>query len=113
MLSQCKYGANILLQLTNQMMDLANDQKDTFKLSLGHFNLGQTLKHSMQILEYLHKTKNFKVAVNIEKKMQPLLAKVVGDGSRLEQSLINLLSNSSKFTEDGGEVLLGMRVDSV
>ena len=113
MIQQCQYGANMLLQLTNQIMDLANDEKDTFKLSIGYFDLRSTLKQSMLVLQFLQKTKNVSVAVNIEQRMLPILSHVVGDGSRLEQALINLLSNSMKFTPDGGRVELGMRIDSI
>lgn len=36
---------------------------------------------------------------------------VLGDGSRLEQVFINLLSNASKYSDIGGKILMSMRVN--
>ena len=53
------------------------------------------------------KKKGLKITTNID----PNLPKMYGDERRVKQVLINLLSNSVKFTHDGGEVMVSAKLD--
>lgn len=88
-----------LLQLINDILDIAKMESGQLELNLETFSLGQVLPEVVASIRPLAATKNLTLA-------EPE-ANEVGtraDRLRVKQILYNLLSNAVKFTPDGGEV---------
>ena len=104
MIENCKHTSIMLLNLTNDLMDLAKQENLTFQLHKSYFNLLNTIKNSTKTLEFLSSKKNIKVSLVKDDKNNVFFENFYGDEKRYEQILINFLSNALKFTNDEGTV---------
>ena len=90
-------AARHLLGLINDVLDLSKIEAGKMQLYLETFDL-QTLVHevSSTIAPLVEKRKN-QLVVNCA----PSIGSMYGDATKIRQTLLNLLSNASKFTENG------------
>ncbi|MGA2446424.1 MAG: response regulator [Opitutaceae bacterium] len=90
-------AAHHLLGLINDVLDLSKIEAGKMQLYLETFDL-QTLVHevSSTIAPLVEKRKN-ELIVNCT----PAIGSMYGDATKIRQALLNLLSNASKFTENG------------
>ena len=90
-------AARHLLGLINDVLDLSKIEAGKMQLYLESFDL-QILVHEVTstIAPLVEKRKN-QLIVNC----QPDLGSMYGDSTKIRQTLLNLLSNASKFTENG------------
>jgi signal transduction histidine kinase/DNA-binding response OmpR family regulator len=90
-------AARHLLGLINDVLDLSKIEAGKMQLYLETFDL-QTLVHevSSTITPLVEKRKN-QLVVNCA----PAIGSMYGDATKIRQTLLNLLSNASKFTEKG------------
>ena len=58
MIENCRHTSMMLLNLTNDLMDLAKQEKLTFQLHKSYFSLIKTVKNSIQTLDFLSQKKN-------------------------------------------------------
>ncbi len=89
-----------LLSLINDILDLSKIEAGKMELKMSNItlqNILQTLKNEM--MPMIHKRKH-----NLEVVIEDGLPQVRADKDKLRQVLINLLSNSTKFTPDGGHL---------
>ena len=61
----------MLLNLTNDLMDLAKLEKMKFELNNEFFNLSNTISNSFKALEYFSNCKNIKPRFQIDDKIKP------------------------------------------
>lgn len=87
-----------LLHVVNDILDYSKIQAGKFSFEHVSFNPDKVINESILLLSPLVKDKN--VAVNY-KVIDHLPEFVIGDPARLKQVLLNLLSNSIKFTKEG------------
>ncbi len=85
-----------LLELINQVLDIAKIESGALELEEKSFNLENLLEEVSKIIKGKIK-KNVEFIVNIHED----LPVIKGDPLRLRQILINLLNNAYKFTEKG------------
>jgi PAS domain S-box-containing protein len=103
---QLKYGNNILnsgrhlLQLINDILDLAKVESGRAELLCGAFNVSKVLNDAQSIVKTLANKKGIVLEFNVASELPPLIA----DEGKFKQILYNLLSNAVKFTPDGGKV---------
>jgi len=97
----------ILLQLINDILDVARIGAGRMALSEDAFDLGDTIQRARHMVEHLAADRRLDLAV--EAPPQPL--RMLGDERRVMQILLNLLSNAIKFTSPGGRVAVGCRVE--
>jgi signal transduction histidine kinase/CheY-like chemotaxis protein len=90
-------AARHLLGLINDVLDLSKIEAGKMQLYLETFDL-QVLVHEVTstIAPLVEKRRNTLV-VNCD----PVIGSMHGDATKIRQTLLNLLSNSSKFTENG------------
>jgi len=90
-----------LLELVNDLLDLfkLNTQKEVLKLT--NINLKTLCQQAIMMIEAQAKNKGLDVIFIINTPVETL----IGDQRRLTQILINLLSNSVKFTNQGSITL--------
>jgi PAS domain S-box-containing protein len=105
---QLKYSNNILnsgrhlLQLINDILDLAKVEAGRVELMRNTFNIAKALAEVRSIVKTLANKKH----ISIEVWMIPDLPSLFADEAKFKQIMYNLLSNAIKFTPDGGKVFV-------
>lgn len=90
-----------LLELANDLLDLEKINAQKEELILTIINIESLCQETMVIIEEQAKNKG----INLILKINTIFKTVKGDERRLKQILINLLSNSLKFTQKGSITL--------
>ncbi|AFZ02831.1 response regulator [Calothrix sp. PCC 6303] len=97
--SQTIYSAGTeLLELINDILDLAKIESGTLSLELQSFNLNQIEDNLERIFTQVAQNKNVDFSISLDPNLPPFINT---DVKRLQQILINLLGNAFKFTENG------------
>lgn len=97
-LDKLSSSARHLLEIINDILDLSKIEADKIRLEAYDFEPARIVDHICSIVSNLAASKNLGLTVDLDH--IPLMLQ--GDGVRLGQILLNLLSNSVKFTEKGG-----------
>lgn len=92
-----------LLEIVNDLLDLARIESGKLELSFGPVDLREVLEHVADLARVRARNAGltFTVAVEID-----TFAAVMADERVIRQVLLNLLGNAVKFTERGGRVTL-------
>jgi signal transduction histidine kinase/CheY-like chemotaxis protein len=98
-----KTAADSLLNIINNILDISKIEANKLEFEQVAFSLESVLQESLQIISPQAHTKKLEVLCDIDPAIPDQL---IGDPVRLRQVLINLLSNSVKFTERGSVHLL-------
>ena len=91
-----------LLELINGVLDLSKIEAGRMTLSLAPTDLREAITGAVTDTASLRSAKRQEVWLELDDR--PL--QVVADGVRVRQVLFNLLSNASKFTGEGGTIIL-------
>ncbi|MEN8189278.1 MAG: ATP-binding protein [Thermodesulfobacteriota bacterium] len=89
-----------LLALINDILDLSKIEAGELRIEKSPFDLHDTVKSCIKTIQVLLESKDQPVKLTCSISADVPQA-VIGDGLRVKQVLINLLSNSIKFTEQG------------
>ena len=108
-LNQAKLASDTLVQLINQTLDYAKIESGKLELEEAEFDLANMILklHSIFCVQFEQKGVEFKVESQRE-----LPTCLIGDALRMEQVMLNLLSNAYKFTEEGS-VSLSINVSRI
>lgn len=101
-LTKIKISSHTLLGLINDILDLAKIESGRIELEMIAFSLEEVLENVVSLLSIKSREKGLKLTVYIEENVPVSLN---GDSMRLEQILLNLVSNAVKFT-DKGEIII-------
>jgi PAS domain S-box-containing protein len=93
-----RHSANSLLLLVNDLLDLAKIESGKLDLETTSFELERILESSLNPLAYQAHRKGLDLVYSIASGSPNEL---VGDPTRLQQVLVNLVSNAVKFTDSG------------
>lgn len=96
---QCDLGistGSLMLLLVNDILDISQLETCSFKLTEEIFKVDETLQNCFDLMKYRYEQKG--IALN--KKIKGDLL-ITNDRNRYKQIIINLLSNSLKFTSKG------------
>ncbi len=97
-LNMVQDSARHLLELINDVLDISKIEAGQFELVHEPYNLQDSLKKCIDITIPLARKKDLKLTTSIS----PEIGSMIGDRRRVEQIILNLLSNSLKFTDQGG-----------
>ncbi len=103
---QRRYADNIqrsgkqLLNMINDILDLAKIESGKMELRLSTFNIGTIVASQCDMARPLSERKN----IDLDYETAPGLPLMTHDQGKIEQILNNLLSNAIKFTPDGGRI---------
>jgi GAF domain-containing protein/CheY-like chemotaxis protein len=86
-----------LLGLINDILDISKIQAGKMELSFEEVDLGEVVKGVMSTAIALVKDK----PIDLQQSVPPDLPTIWGDSRRIRQVLLNLVGNSTKFTEEG------------
>ena len=92
-----------LLNLINEVLDLARIESGHTQVSLEPINLQEVIEETLEIVRALAVNQNIGLQVQLEGTQNCL---VEADYTRLKQILINLLSNAIKYNRLAGTVIL-------
>jgi PAS domain S-box-containing protein len=111
---QLKYSNNILnsgrhlLQLINDILDLAKVEAGRVELMRNTFSVTKALSEVQTIVKTLANKKH----INLEFELAPDLPSLFADEAKFKQIMYNLLSNAIKFTPDGGKVFVAAAIQN-
>jgi PAS domain S-box-containing protein len=91
-----------LLALINDILDLSKIEAGRLELDIEAVDLPDLLSSSLVLIQ----EKCLKHGLTLDLKVEPALSgrRLSGDSRKLKQVVFNLLSNSAKFTPDGGRI---------
>jgi PAS domain S-box-containing protein len=87
-----------MLAILNDILDLSKIEGGHLELDIADFDLHETISDTCSIAGGQARAKGLRVAVEIAGNVPRRLQ---GDGRRIRQSLLNLVSNAVKFTSEG------------
>ncbi len=100
-------SGRMLLDLINDLLDLAKIEAGKIELHRSRFSIGEVCESLMDFVRPQADKKNLQVSATVAPDI-PLLH---SDSGKIQQILHNLLSNAIKFTPSGGQVGLDARRD--
>jgi PAS domain S-box-containing protein len=107
-LSRLRRSGRHLLGLVNDILDMAKMEAGKLTLQTTRVMVETVCTHTLQMVQELAKNKGITLSYTNDDNLEWLWA----DEQRLRQILVNLLSNSIKFTPEGGAVGLTVRGDA-
>ncbi|MDD5424587.1 MAG: PAS domain-containing sensor histidine kinase, partial [Candidatus Omnitrophica bacterium] len=96
-----------LLSLINDILDLSKVESGKMALELGEFDLKTLLEKSLVFV----KEKAAKHGIALSTDIGEGIGAIRADERKVKQVIFNLLSNSMKFTPDGGKIGINARRD--
>lgn len=101
-----EYGSHIfasgshLLQLVNDVLDVSKLEAGRFELQESELDIETVVRSARRLVAGQAEKAGVRLAINIP----PGVPFIVGDARRLQQAVLNLISNAVKFTPRGGQV---------
>jgi len=92
-----------LLSLVDEVLGFARAEKGDVEMKTGNVQVEEAFDAAVPLIQPEVRRKHVVLKRDVAR---PTLA-VLADPERLQQILVNLLSNASKYTEDGGMITLG------
>lgn len=99
-LAKIAISSKVLLNIINDVLDMSAIESDKLKIASAEFDIKQILTgiSTMYYTQCKDKGVHFVMATDLEDEM------LIGDSLRVNQILLNLVSNAFKFTDAGGEI---------
>ena len=94
-----------LLNLINEILDISVAESGHQKLELSQFDISSLLENTLNIVKTFADKKDVDLSLEIEQGLSTITA----DQVKFKQILLNLLSNSIKFSPEGKEVNVSAR----
>lgn len=102
-------NAELQIQLIEDLLDISRILQGKLSLNSTPINLKTTLKAAIETVRLAAEAKN----IQIQTQLEPNVGDVLGDATRLQQVVWNLLTNAIKFTPTGGRVEIELKtIDS-
>lgn len=94
-----KFSADYLLALVNDVLNINKyESKKGQELKEEYFDIKILANGILKTFQFLNEKNNNKISLEIDKNVPAVL---YGDTTKISQVIMNLLSNASKFTQDG------------
>jgi signal transduction histidine kinase/ActR/RegA family two-component response regulator/PAS domain-containing protein len=104
-LSQISIASSHLLNLINDVLDMAKIEAEKLELMPSQFEFERTLQRALTVVQYRADEKQQNLDVYIDPAIPQYM---IGDETRLTQVVTNLLSNAVKFTPESGKICLNV-----
>ncbi|HBG65008.1 MAG TPA: hybrid sensor histidine kinase/response regulator [Treponema sp.] len=95
---QIEFSAGILLQLANNILDFTKIHAKEFKLESIPYDIIALTEHVIDLISIDAYNKGLEIITDIDYSMTHM---VMGDPTRMQQIILNLLKNAVKFTPQG------------
>ncbi|RUT01064.1 hypothetical protein DSM106972_070700 [Dulcicalothrix desertica PCC 7102] len=97
-------NAKLQVQLIDDLLDVSRILRGKLELELETVDLAYIIQAALETVRLAAEAKS--IQLNIEINYD--IGKILGDANRLQQIVINLLTNAVKFTPTGGEVTISL-----
>jgi PAS domain S-box-containing protein len=95
-------SGEMLLSIINDILDFSKMEANKLELESSNFDLHRLLNQSMELLTIRAQQNNLKMNVILADDLPRF---ILGDSSRLQQVVVNLINNACKFTPSGSVTL--------
>ena len=109
-LDKISVSGNYLLSIINDVLDMSKIESGKFTLNEENINLCKMLDGFMEIVKPAAKEKHHTLTLN---KHDIVHENIIGDSLRLQQMFVNIVSNSIKYTNDGGNITIDVTEKAV
>lgn len=99
-------SSKYLLTLINDILDMSKIESGKIVFDSSRFDFIELLEDVSQIVYGQARAKNINYEIYHE---EPISRYYIGDALRIKQIILNLLSNSLKFTPDGGRISVNIK----
>jgi len=99
-------ASDTLLSIINNILDFSKVEAGAIDLEKRPFNLVETIEDAIELVSPNASEKKLELICNID---ETVPEGMLGDSTRLQQILMNLMNNAIKFTESG-EVMLAVQL---
>jgi signal transduction histidine kinase/ligand-binding sensor domain-containing protein/CheY-like chemotaxis protein len=96
-------SGDTLLRLLSDILDLNKIEQGKLTIENIRFRFAETIQQTLLPYQYRSNEKGLSFTMQFDKRIPDF---IIGDPTRIKQLLINLVSNSIKFTEQGGIAVL-------
>jgi len=96
-------GGNHLLSLINSVLDLAKIESDQITFSIEDVESDKIISDSLNLISPLAEQNHITITNKCKDASSVLL---IADETRLQQVLINLVSNAIKYNKEGGQIII-------
>jgi signal transduction histidine kinase len=104
-LGSINLASGLVLETINNVLDASKlEQGYADKRKSGPFKPAEAIRESIEAMRFMAENKNLQLESSLNQQAECM---VEGDSFRLKQVLLNLLSNSIKYTETGGVFVKG------
>ncbi len=90
-----------LLALINEMLDMSKIEAGTMSLNEEEFNLSSLMDNLLNMAQPMVEEKRHELEVQIHDVQHE---NVIGDSMRIQQAFMNIVTNSVKYTPEGGRI---------
>ncbi|WP_048694541.1 response regulator [Catenovulum maritimum] len=91
-------SADVLLGIINDVLDYSKIEAGKLKIENINFNLDKVIQRSVNVCSLKAHSKSVELILDVKKDVPQYIE---GDPLRIQQILVNLISNAVKFTNDG------------
>ena len=102
-LDKISSASNHLLGVINDILDMSKIEANKFDINTAEFNFEKMLMNITNLVNFRMEEKNHNFEINYDHSIPQF---IIGDEQRISQVIVNLLSNSVKFTPDNGTISL-------
>jgi len=95
---QLQFSSDVLLALANDVLDFSKIRSQEFKLEYIPFDITFVTERTVDLITIESFNKGLEIITDIDPDVPPL---VMGDPTRIQQILLNLIKNAVKFTTKG------------
>jgi signal transduction histidine kinase/DNA-binding response OmpR family regulator len=94
-----------LIRLVNSMLDISQIESGRTPMSREPTDVRLLVNSTVALFQNEARQRNLALTLHVPAR----LPKILLDGERIQQVLVNLVGNAFKFTADGGEIRIGVR----
>ncbi|TNV87810.1 hypothetical protein FGO68_gene11703 [Halteria grandinella] len=104
------FSSTMLLNLINDLLDLAKIENSQFNFNTTQFNLHEIIQKAVDTLQFQATQKGINLEYVMDEGNIGNFMEIQGDDNRYLQILLNFLSNSLKFTPQNGSVKIEIKL---